>query len=109
MLCSPLLMQLEIGMSISRYLPATGTAGLERAFVSGYSRVPRPPPRIRDNTERMARCLGPRRGGDRRGEVRRICDDANTGPIAEEVSGGPFGGQSYSTGAVATPRAAGTV
>ncbi len=32
---SPLLMQLESGMSISRYLPATGTAGLERNLVSG--------------------------------------------------------------------------
>ena len=40
------LMQLLIGMSISRYLAANGTAGLARIFVSGKSRVPRPPPRI---------------------------------------------------------------
>src|SRR5205823_4409563 len=48
-----LLMQLEIGMSIRRYLPATGTAGLERCLVSGWRRVPRPPPRIRLRTLRM--------------------------------------------------------
>src|SRR4051812_2617692 len=40
-------MQLEIGMSIRRYLPAIGTAGLLRDLVSGNRRVPRPPPRIR--------------------------------------------------------------
>ena len=33
-------MQLEMGMSTSRYLPASGTAGLERSLVSGKSRVP---------------------------------------------------------------------
>ena len=32
---SPEWMQLEMGMSISRYLPAIGTAGLLRDFVSG--------------------------------------------------------------------------
>src|SRR5262245_18985151 len=53
MWCSSLLMQLEIGMSMSRYLPATGTAGLERDRVSGNSREPRPPPRMRARTERM--------------------------------------------------------
>ena len=42
----PLLMQFEIGMSINRYLPPTGTAGLLRIEVNGASRVPRPPPRI---------------------------------------------------------------
>ena len=31
----PLLMQLLIGMSMSRYLPATGTAGLARSCVRG--------------------------------------------------------------------------
>src|SRR5579871_5464506 len=45
-----LLMQLLIGRSISRYLPAIGTAGLLRSCVRGYRRVPRPPPRIRLKT-----------------------------------------------------------
>src|SRR5687767_15819177 len=40
------LMQLLIGMSIRRYLPAMGTAGFDRARVSGKRRVPRPPPRM---------------------------------------------------------------
>src|ERR1041385_2237991 len=44
------LMQLEIGMSTSRYLPASGTAGLARSFVSGNSRVPAPPPMITEST-----------------------------------------------------------
>ena len=35
MRCMPLLMQLLMGMSIRRYLPATGTAGLERSWVRG--------------------------------------------------------------------------
>src|ERR1700722_12480810 len=47
-------MQLLIGMSISRYLPATGTAGLLRCNVKGYSRVPRPPPRIKLRTSNIA-------------------------------------------------------
>lgn len=46
----PLLRQLEIGMSMSRYFPATGTAGLARSLVSGNSRLPRPPPRIKLST-----------------------------------------------------------
>src|SRR5690606_12225928 len=40
----PELMQLLIGTSTRRYLPASGTAGLLRYVVSGASRVPRPPP-----------------------------------------------------------------
>jgi hypothetical protein len=40
------LMQLLIGISTRRYLPAMGTAGFERAAVNGYSLVPAPPPRI---------------------------------------------------------------
>src|SRR5512147_3323120 len=48
------LMQLESGMSMSRYLPAMGTAGLDRSRVRGKSRVPRPPPRI---TARQS-CMG---------------------------------------------------
>src|SRR6056297_3165696 len=50
---SSLLMQLLIGISISRYLAAKGTAGLSRILVSGNSRVPRPPPRIREMVSRM--------------------------------------------------------
>src|SRR5437667_6764102 len=63
-------MQLLIGMSMRRYLPAMGTAGSLRRLVSGYSRVPMPPPRIRLSTScmtdltaesgssfRMAQCL----------------------------------------------------
>src|SRR5262245_37584896 len=46
----PLLMQLLIGMSIRRYLPAMGTAGLLRSIVNGNRRVPRPPPRMRLST-----------------------------------------------------------
>src|SRR6187402_1097145 len=38
------LMQLEMGISTRRYLPARGTAGLERSLVSGNRRVPAPPP-----------------------------------------------------------------
>src|SRR5438132_5540642 len=45
-----LLMQLLMGISIRRYLPAMGTAGLLRSCVSGKSRVPRPPPRMRLST-----------------------------------------------------------
>src|SRR5262245_3993620 len=43
-------MQLEIGISTSRYLPASGTAGLERSLVSGKSREPCPPPIITAST-----------------------------------------------------------
>ena len=45
-------MQLEIGMSISRYFPASGTAGLDRILVKGDRRVPRPPPNTIDTTFR---------------------------------------------------------
>src|SRR5436190_7145145 len=44
------LMQLEIGISTRRYLPASGTAGLERSLVSGNSRDPAPPPMITART-----------------------------------------------------------
>ena len=47
-------MQFDIGMSINRYLPPTGTAGLLRIEVKGASRVPRPPPRI----SATAFCIG---------------------------------------------------
>jgi hypothetical protein len=40
------LMQFEIGMSTSRYLPPSGTAGFERVMVKGERRVPAPPPKI---------------------------------------------------------------
>ena len=43
-------MQLEIGMSTSRYLPASGTAGLARSLVSGNRRVPCPPPMMTERT-----------------------------------------------------------
>src|SRR5437762_4801896 len=43
-------MQLEIGMSTRRYLPARGTAGLARSRVSGNSRFPCPPPMIIERT-----------------------------------------------------------
>src|SRR6059058_1582904 len=46
----PELMQLEIGMSTRRYLPASGTAGLARSRISGNSRVPCPPPMIMERT-----------------------------------------------------------
>src|SRR3712207_1156070 len=49
------LMQFEIGMSTSLYLPPSGTAGFERVSVSGDRRVPAPPPRI---TARMLGLFG---------------------------------------------------
>ncbi len=49
------LMQFEIGMSTSRYLPPSGTAGFERSSVSGDRRVPAPPPRM---TARMFGLFG---------------------------------------------------
>ena len=45
----PELRQLEIGISTSLYLPAIGTAGLERVAVNGDNLVPAPPPNIMDN------------------------------------------------------------
>src|SRR3954463_2752433 len=47
-------MKFEIGMSISRYLPPSGTAGLARYAVSGSSRVPRPPPKTKATTFRTS-------------------------------------------------------
>src|SRR5262245_39835881 len=44
------LMQLETGISIKRYLPPSGTAGLARRPVSGYKRWPAPPPSISAST-----------------------------------------------------------
>src|SRR5436305_153116 len=44
------LMQLEMGISTRRYLPARGTAGLARSLVKGKSRVPAPPPMMTDRT-----------------------------------------------------------
>ena len=46
----PELMQLEMGISTKRYLPANGTAGLERSLVSGNKRVPCPPPMMTEST-----------------------------------------------------------
>ncbi len=42
---SPLLTQLLKTMSMMRYGPPKGTAGLARSRVSGYSRSPCPPPK----------------------------------------------------------------
>lgn len=47
------LMQLLIGISIRRYLPAKGTAGLALILVRGYSLVPAPPPKIIARTRFM--------------------------------------------------------
>ena len=44
------LMQFETGMSIKRYLPPSGTAGLALCLVSGCSRLPAPPPSISAST-----------------------------------------------------------
>src|SRR5215510_8238815 len=38
------------GMSTRRYLPAKGTAGLQRSLVKGNSRSPLPPPSTTPNT-----------------------------------------------------------
>src|SRR3990170_306420 len=46
--------QLLMGMSMSRYFPASGTAGFDRSCVRGKSRVPRPPPRITARQSFMA-------------------------------------------------------
>src|SRR5208283_753211 len=46
----PELMQLEMGMSTRRYLPANGTAGLLRSRVSGKRRLPCPPPMMTERT-----------------------------------------------------------
>lgn len=43
------LIQLEIGMSTNRYLPAMGTAGLDLVSVKGDNLEPAPPPRIMAN------------------------------------------------------------
>src|SRR5208282_1051284 len=54
-------MQFDTGISISRYFPAIGTAGLLRDWVSGNSRVPRPPPRINEMTRGMTLLLNIKR------------------------------------------------
>src|SRR5208283_5664635 len=46
----PELMQLEMGISTRRYLPANGTAGLARSLVNGNRRLPCPPPMMTDKT-----------------------------------------------------------
>ena len=45
---------LEMGTSMRRNLPATGTAGLARSRVSGQSRAPWPPPRMAVTTSRIS-------------------------------------------------------
>ena len=60
--------QLLIGMSMSRYLPPMGTAGLERAWVSGNSRVAASA--SQDDCQNVA-------------HVRRICGKAGAGQDEE--------------------------
>src|SRR6201988_5412377 len=48
------LMQFESAISTSRYLPPSGTAGLDRCCVSGKRRLPAPPPRITANSFEFA-------------------------------------------------------
>src|SRR5208337_2562958 len=73
-------MQLDTGISMSRYFPAIGTAGLLRDLVSGNRRVPRPPPRISETTRGMKPllrlCCGERpsiRDGDNHQHVLSLC------------------------------------
>lgn len=40
------LIQFDIGISTSLYLPAIGTAGLDRCSVNGWSLEPWPPPKM---------------------------------------------------------------
>lgn len=49
-LFKPEFKQLEIGISTNLYLPAIGTAGLERVAVRGNNLDPCPPPRIIETT-----------------------------------------------------------
>ena len=56
---NPELMQLEMGMSTSRYLPASGTAGLARSLVSGNNREPWPPPMMTESTLLTLKVRGP--------------------------------------------------
>jgi len=49
----PEFIQLLIGISIKRYLPANGTAGFALIFVKGESLEPFPPPRMMANTRFM--------------------------------------------------------
>jgi hypothetical protein len=44
-------MQLLMGISTNLYLPAIGTAGFDRLAVSGYKRLPAPPPKITATTD----------------------------------------------------------
>jgi hypothetical protein len=46
-----LLIQLLMGMSTKRYLPAIGTAGFDLVFVNGDNLLPAPPPRITATTD----------------------------------------------------------
>ena len=50
---SPARRLFEIGTSMRRNFPATGTAGLARSLVSGHNRVPCPPPRMAVTTFRI--------------------------------------------------------
>src|SRR3954454_23262721 len=87
----PLLMQLLMGMSMSRYLPPMGMAGLLRALVSGYRRVPRPPPRTRLRTSPMTD-LPMKSPGDPRAIVSRAFR-AQEGLFARAGAGGHADGR----------------
>jgi hypothetical protein len=45
-----LFIQLLMGISTKRYFPAIGTAGFDLDAVSGYKRLPAPPPSITATT-----------------------------------------------------------
>src|SRR6476659_9254088 len=99
----PLLMQLLMGTSISRYLPATGTAGLARSWVRGNSRAPWPPPRMRLRTERC--CMG---GASERGDTDDATrpappgkDTSRSDPVSTaDITGHPVGEDQRLLGAI---------
>src|SRR5512140_2967307 len=74
----PELMQLLMGMSISRYFPAIGTAGLERIFVKGCKRVPLPPPIITPRTSFMAGIVNLHIGTSRSRNSSGLCERRNS-------------------------------
>src|SRR5438309_731679 len=81
-------MQLLMGMSIRRYFPTTGTAGLERCRVRGNKRDPRPPPRIRARTERMGGLRSPTGNRPERVKAGPMRAYANTVPRPRIASSG---------------------
>src|SRR3954464_14862886 len=100
----PLLMQLEMGTSISRYLPATGTAGLARSWVRGNSRAPWPPPRMRLRMERVCMGDGPRMGTGTQDATPRLgpgkCPAGPEGELPVDTTGYPCGQHDGLLGAI---------